>query len=610
MKQFQFDYHSITSLKRDLDKVHLWCKSKSCSNVVFQIYSDTLDRGQIELVSNVIARTIPNAICMGCSTNGNIVEGRLSNASISIVCSVFEKPTTKLKLLQYTLNAETALDVIEDIKRVVKETPWVKAMELQLTIRGMSLTPLCDALHDIDKSVAIFGGGAFNPDISRNDACVFSNVGGYSERGILVLLMGGKDFFIHTTHITGWKPLGREFLVTKADSALLFELDGRPAYDVYYRYLKILKDEHFFSNTLEFPFFYKHNGINILRAPIHCNEDGTLVMTSDIDENVKARLAYGDPWTILDAVRKEGKEIVEFKPDVVKVFSCAARRTFWGKEEISKETLPFQSIAPTSGFYTSGEFLRTDGFVNQHNVTLVIAAMREGEGDGYRRFDMAEDTFFSGQVSMVNRLATFIDAATQELAEANAKLSLMAISDSLSKLFNRGEMQRRINACISEGKPACLVMLDIDDFKNINDTCGHKEGDNVIVGLSGVLKKLVHEMGLLGLDSMSYETVNDDECPREEKEMILADVKAPVGRWGGEEFMVLLQEIPVEKALDFAERVRKEFNAIEFEKAGHQSVSIGVVEIGKGESADSAYIRVDKALYKAKESGRNQVFLA
>ena len=117
-------------------------------------------------------------------------------------------------------------------------------------------------------------------------------------------------------------------------------------------------------------------------------------------------------------------------------------------------------------------------------------------------------------------------------------------------------------------------------------------------------------MGLLGLDSMSYETVNDDECLREEKEMILADVKAPVGRWGGEEFMVLLQEIPVEKALDFAERVRKEFNAIEFEKAGNQSVSIGVVEIGKGESADSAYIRVDKALYKAKESGRNQVFFA
>ena len=82
MKQFQFDYHSITSLKRDLDKISLWCKSKIFSHVVFQIYSDSLDRGQIDLVCDVISQNFPNAIYMGCSTNGNIVEGRLSSASI------------------------------------------------------------------------------------------------------------------------------------------------------------------------------------------------------------------------------------------------------------------------------------------------------------------------------------------------------------------------------------------------------------------------------------------------------------------------------------------------------------------------------------------------
>ena len=186
----------------------------------------------------------------------------------------------------------------------------------------------------------------------------------------------------------------------------------------------------------------------------------------------------------------------------------------------------------------------------------------------------------------------------------------MAISDSLSKLFNRGEIQRRINECISKEIPACLVMLDIDNFKQINDTYGHKEGDNVIVGLSGVLKKMVHEMGILGLDSISYDIVSDAESSKEEKKSLLDDIKTPVGRWGGEEFMALLQEVPLEKALDFAEQVRKAFSAIEFEKAGRRSVSIGVIEIQKGESADSAYVRVDQALYKAKENGRDQVFQA
>ena len=158
MKQFQFDYHSITTLKRDLDKINLWCKSKVFSHVVFQIYCDSLDRGQIDLVCDVVSQSFPDAICMGCSTNGNIIEGRLSNATISIVCTIFEYPTTKLKLLQYTLNADTALAVVDEIKKEIKANPWVKAAEMQLTIRGMSMTPFCDAFTGIDESVSIFGG--------------------------------------------------------------------------------------------------------------------------------------------------------------------------------------------------------------------------------------------------------------------------------------------------------------------------------------------------------------------------------------------------------------------------------------------------------------------
>ena len=550
---------------------------------------------------------------MGCSTNGNIVEGRLSNASISIICTIFEYPTTKLKLLQYTLNAETALDVVEEIKKEIKANPWVKAAELQLTIRGMSMTPFCDAFKGIDPSVSIFGGGAFNPDINRNDACVFSNIKGYSEGGIIVLLIGGEDFNVYTTHVTGWKPLGREFLVTKAKNALLYELDGKPAYDAYNRYLNIPKDEHFFYNTLEFPFFYKHHGINILRAPISCNDDGSLVMTSDIDENVKARLAYGDPWTILASVRKDGKKIGEFNPEIIKVFSCAARRTFWGKEEISGETLPLQSLAATSGFYTSSEFLRTGEYVNQHNVTLVIAAMREGKGGDHYDFEMSEESF-SGKVSMINRLATFIDAATQELAEANVKLSLMAVTDPLSSLFNRGEIQRRINKCVAEKSQGCLVMLDVDNFKQINDNFGHREGDNVIKGLSYVMRKAADECGVSGVNA--HDVVMEDidgmytEAKGKKEDSPIFDifnVKTPIGRWGGEEFMVLLEDSSLEKATEFAEKVRKAFNEISFEKAGHRSVSVGVIKIKEGESADAACVRVDQAMYQAKEGGKNRV---
>ena len=143
MKQFQFDYHSITSLKRDLDKINLWCKTKVFSHVVFQIYSDSLDRGQIDLVCDVVSQNFPEAICMGCSTNGNILEGRLSSASISIVCTIFEYPTTKVELCQFAVDDEKEKEVTSRLIEMIEERPWVKAIMLNVPQIGCTACRYC-----------------------------------------------------------------------------------------------------------------------------------------------------------------------------------------------------------------------------------------------------------------------------------------------------------------------------------------------------------------------------------------------------------------------------------------------------------------------------------
>ena len=88
------------------------------------------------------------------------------------------------------------------------------------------------------------------------------------------------------------------------------------------------------------------------------------------------------------------------------------------------------------------------------------------------------------------------------------------------------------------------------------------------------------------------------------------DLKAPgcvAGRWGGEEFMVLLPGVSVDKAAEIAEIFRQEFKALEFELCGHQSMSLGVTELIPGESSDTLCMRVDDALYEAKHKGKNCV---
>ena len=163
------------------------------------------------------------------------------------------------------------------------------------------------------------------------------------------------------------------------------------------------------------------------------------------------------------------------------------------------------------------------------------------------------------------------------------RLALSSVTDGLTRLYNRAEIERKIRNALEERRnqgicsSISLIMLDIDNFKKVNDIYGHKEGDHVIQALADVLRKTT-----IGVPS---------SC---------------LGRWGGEEFMILLPDSNADDAAALAEKIRQEFSSVSYETAGCQTVSIGVTQ-AKDENADALYSRVDKALYMAKEAGKNQV---
>ena len=135
MRQFQFSYKGDDALTRELRKISQWSKTKIYSHMLFQILSDTLDREKIENLMDTIRQEMPDALIFGCSTNGHIVNGELSNREISITCTVFEFPTTQVKLLQYDLNSENEEWVTDEVLRELEQNPWVTAIELLATIR-------------------------------------------------------------------------------------------------------------------------------------------------------------------------------------------------------------------------------------------------------------------------------------------------------------------------------------------------------------------------------------------------------------------------------------------------------------------------------------------
>ena len=584
MKQFQLTYENDERFLNKLEEIKQWCESNAAYRLVFRIYSGDMEKEHIAHVCSLLDENMPDALYLGCTSNANILDGALTESAISLTCTVFEDQSTQVMLLQYPFTEENYKDAVDNLKRHCEENPWVNSIEMHATIMNMSMKGYCDEMSTLRKDIQVFGGGAFNPDMDDETAYVFSKGNGFSQHGIIFLLLGGENFHAYSTFISGWKPLKRRFRITRADKEVLYELDGKPAFEVYQRYLNIEKNDNFFSNTLEFPLFLEREGVNILRCPLAANDDNSLVMSSDMDEDAFVNIAYGDPDTILSSIMHDGQKIADFQPEVIQTFSCAARRAFWGDLNISKETVMFKEVAPTAGFYTHGEFLRMDGNMLNFNVTLVIVAMREGDPVG-GKIDFCVPTFQKlDKIPMIWRFVSFIEASTAELETMNQMLLLAAITDGLTRLYNRAEIERRIHKAMerAEGDPGDrrmhLIMLDIDNFKTVNDVYGHREGDEVIIALSNILKNVTNDLP-----------------------------QASAGRWGGEEFMVLLEGNSTDEVMATAEKIRESFSVVAFKSAGYQTVSVGVTQMQNNETADKMCNRVDNALYMAKETGKNRV---
>lgn len=595
MKQFMFGCNSGETLNfTNMDGLHgklaefkKWCGVNNISKMMFQIYSEILEEDVINNVCNTISDVFPDAPYVGCSTSGNITDCQLSQA-VTIACTVFEFPSTQVEIYQYDLNNEVTDSITWKILENTRANSWVKAIELFFTIPEHSSTRFCDGLREVRQDIQIFGGVACSDDITSDLSCVFSKGGEYSGRSIVIIFYGGDDFYVDSINVTGWKPLGRKFHVTKSDGCILQELDGIRAYDVYHKYLNIKNDENFFYNTLEFPLFYEHNDTTILRTPVTSNADGSITMTSDMDIGSVVRISYGDPGTIIESIKEDSKKIYNFQPDLLHIFSCAARRTFWTSKEPTYEIYPFKDISPSSGFFSHGEFLRTKGNLNQHNVTLVIAGMREGNKDSKTLPFIQTGEKELSRIPLVSRLATFISVTSLELEEinkkleyANDKLKTAAIIDGLTGLYNRKEIQTQIENKLSHIKSEkfSIAMFDIDNFKQVNDTYGHQEGDSVIIALANLLHN----------EQAGY-----------------AD-KFSAGRWGGEEFMLLLNNTDISAAALIADLIRQCFANTNFPEIRSQTISIGVTQAREEDSLDTLCTRVDTALYKAKKTGKNKV---
>ncbi len=183
---------------------------------------------------------------------------------------------------------------------------------------------------------------------------------------------------------------------------------------------------------------------------------------------------------------------------------------------------------------------------------------------------------------LLARVRTQVELKTNRdlLKEQNELLQKLSITDRMTGLYNHQYIIDSLSKRIAESKrykqPLSIAMMDIDFFKKVNDSHGHAFGDHVLIKISSIMEDTIRKTDM-------------------------------VGRYGGEEFLVIFTNTDSKNALKTTERIRESVEKQKWDKPKLKVTISGGVGQAKDEDASEIIIKVDNLLYKAKENGRNRI---
>jgi two-component system cell cycle response regulator len=312
-------------------------------------------------------------------------------------------------------------------------------------------------------------------------------------------------------------------------------------------------------------------------APTQTESTGCILVVDDHEDNVELLRARLEAWGYEVRTARDGQEALDSvaasAPDLIllDVMMPSVDGNEVARRIKQNPALPFIPIIMQTALDSTES--KVEGL--------------EAGADDYitKPIEFAELKARLRSMLRIKRLQEELEERERQLLEANERLRHMSRTDALTGLENRRSIERELDSMFAHGErlsePLACVMSDLDRFKSVNDEYGHQAGDAVLKQFAAILKGAAREIDV-------------------------------VGRYGGEEFIVLLPGTVPDAAVTFAERVRKEVEASTFVFQGgslRRTASFGVAGWPHPRITDTDQLvrATDDAMYVAKETGRNRV---
>jgi len=284
---------------------------------------------------------------------------------------------------------------------------------------------------------------------------------------------------------------------------------------------------------------------------------------SKYNRRIKRHLAVIDNHVLTSSSDAQG--------NITEVSSALCKLTGYRKEElIGQNHNIFRHPKTEASLYKSLWVTITQGKVWQGEMLNL-----NKDGSSYWASSKITPTYYR------NGSLRGYTAILQDISDKK-RLEKLTITDTLTQIPNRLFINNSFNSEFERSQRYnshfSLILIDIDNFKQVNDNYGHNTGDNVLINISSILKQNIRQLDLLG-------------------------------RWGGEEFLIICPETNLLQAEIVAEKIREVIECFEFPMSLHITCSFGITESYSDDNKKTIFQRADTALYKAKNSGRNRVII-
>ena len=429
MKHISFNYKDKDSFK----KVQKLAQKKKYKTQLIQLFTALTDKKKIQAILDKLAKKFPLAVVIGTTTAGEISHAKMYDNSTIVSVSLFESTSLFASHVKKT-NKKTG----QKISKNICSANTKAAIVISEGLNGEDYEGFIKGIKQMNPELIISGGLAGDNFVLK-ETFIFLGTKIY-ESGAVAVSFSGKNLFADNKYNLNWAPIGKKFTITESKGNIVSKIDNVDAVEKFKRYLGEAIFENNAAALPDFQLLYKEGSTIVARTPLAV-QGNALVFAAPIKEGQEVQFGFSNAAAVVSGSNNISNDMAENPAEAIYIYSCIARKTLLGKT-LEKEFAAFESIAPTAGFFTYGEFYSTSANNALLNCTTTILVLSESSKKAKEGTTQVLKTNKGLENLTFNALTHFIERTSSELKEnlelLNQYKSTVDMTSLISKTDEKG----------------------------------------------------------------------------------------------------------------------------------------------------------------------------